>query len=258
MSRIVRIPVDGDKPWFSGYFIVSCLAYPGSIENTKQKRFLDALIFRRESRRCAERSRDKYFNEIFTQDIDEGWERFGRTMSAGLILACQISDIWTDERPTLANLEPYVRELIGWSPDSLGSSYKSRIWRPSWPVIHLAAALILFIYHRPNRAKSFMGRALCGYPELVELLQLQAILWATISHKKIKDRLIKFEFAFAQEETDEESREWQEFFAVINLLSEIEPGARFRVVKDEAGTYKVELLPIELHPVPKHRVRARP
>ena len=142
--------------------------------------------------------------------------------------------------------------LIGWDPDNVNTTYNTKIWKPSWPVIHLAMTLSLSLYHQPNRRNWLIGRTLDSYPALVELLKIQDLLWTTIPYlnRKFKDQLIKFKFAPAQEQiVDEGSRKLQAVFA--STLPFFEGGARVRAVKDETGTYKVELVPIELHSVPK-------
>ena len=254
MPRTVTIPFDGNKPWLSVYFIVSCIAYPQSIKNTKQKRFFDALRFRREARRIPKHLRDMFIKEELKEIIDNGWKSFDRTISAGLILALQVMRIEPGGPATVANLEKYARMLIGWDPDNVNTTYKSKIWKPSWPVIHLAVTINLYLYDQPNRRKWLLGRTLGSYPALVELLKIQDELWVTIPHfdKKFKDQLIKFKFAPAQEQiVDEKSRKWHALFAGLNLMYESEPGDCFRAVKDETGTLQIELVPREVRPVAK-------
>jgi|tagenome__1003787_1003787.scaffolds.fasta_scaffold20893115_1 hypothetical protein len=246
-ARIISVPFCDGEPWMTFYFLVSCLAHPRSTR--KQKQLYDALILRRRFRSISTKlQRDIYVNEQLNKVIAEGWDKALRTMSAGEILKYQILGLTWLGPATLVNLEQYARGCIGLDPYSTGKYYISGVWKPSWPVIHLAAAVSLYGVDPPNRLTGRIGRLSRSYAASVQVLEIADLIRRILPlyHPKFTDdKFTRFQFVPSKEPiVDESSHQWRAIFRAVDLLNrERERGSdcRARIVRDATGSLRVEL-----------------
>jgi hypothetical protein len=179
-AKVLEVPTSNSEPFVSALWVLSYLAYPNPDETPKQEAYFRALEFRWQIQHVDANLMKMFVEKKYLNILTRGGKKIEQRVSAGRIALIQIFRIKRDGQPTLQDQQQHERILLGWSKDATesDSTYKTKVWGPSRPVLHIATALTYV--HAANIKKSLMQvlfdlvydpLALIGLLELAENLR---------------------------------------------------------------------------------------
>jgi hypothetical protein len=151
-TRVIRIPVIKGKPWASACFLASYLAYPEQTsEDDKQRSlFYAALLVWQEVRHMRhldQTLREKFVDgESLFRTFKKGINKIVDCLTAGHSVTYHLFDLKTEDglANTVENLALVQARFLGSRSVNSASTYLTRKWGPSSPVLHLATAFLLY------------------------------------------------------------------------------------------------------------------
>jgi hypothetical protein len=207
-------------PYSAGPTFFAAIAYPDPKDKLERSRFMQAISRHTLEKRIELHSewaqtpqliRPAYFSgpeKLIDACLRRGNKKLKHRLAAAqFILMPHLRAIDTGHlekvggfEPTVNNMAHQILDFMDWHGDS-ASTVKSKIWKPSRPVVHAAAALV--VWHQvlwekwgrnPNVDKQF---ALCILPQYVEeVVQISEEFRAQLSDIKQftirDDETIKF------------------------------------------------------------------
>jgi hypothetical protein len=139
--KVFDVPTSNTEPFLSALYVLSYLAYPESA--SKQKDFFQAMKFQWQIRHADPKLAKAFLEKKYFNTLLRGGTQIVRRVSAGRIALLQIFKISGKVKPTLDVQIPRERILLGWSKEATesNSTYKTKVWGPTRPVLHVATAL---------------------------------------------------------------------------------------------------------------------
>ena len=165
MPRTANLNIPAYDPWEQAAIFFTVLAYPSEEQEAERKRFHKALcrwFILRVARndefwRWNQKVRPAYFlnDEKYSSKIfDKGFIQIQYRLTAAWFVAMpHFNAIRTGKLDRVEGLKPTVTHMLdlarwnlsefGWKPDSAsGSTARTKLWKPTRPVVHAAAALL--------------------------------------------------------------------------------------------------------------------
>jgi hypothetical protein len=173
--QVLEVPTSDTEPFASALWVLSYLAYPKANETSQRDAFLQAMKFQWQISHVDPKLTKRFVEKKFSIQLQRGGRKLTHRASAGRIALLQIFNVNRDGRPGLRDQAQHERILLGWSKDATesDSTYKSKVWGRSRPVLHIATALTYF--HAVNNSyslKQIVAKLVADPLALIGLLEL--------------------------------------------------------------------------------------
>jgi hypothetical protein len=167
--EIVKIRMCAHAPYESAAHFLALLAYPEPGDSVEREKFRGAqcrwaiearMAYDREWGDAHQWIRPRFFSaptNVHAAILKRGRNKLLHRIAATCIIWPQLTKVITSKLPlvegcvpTVENMSILAADLLGWKGDSY-STVKSKIWKPTKPVAHLAAAWVpLLCLDRPE------------------------------------------------------------------------------------------------------------
>ena len=140
----VSIPSSEINPFVRPLALLALLAFPNPDEKKDRLLLLRALLLQVQTRHLDSGILNSFLDRKYFTILSKGSRRLKQRQSAGRIAMFQILNLKREGfSPTLKNQEQMERILLGWDFETVNSdsTYKTKVWGTTRPVLHLAAAL---------------------------------------------------------------------------------------------------------------------
>lgn len=204
-------PLDADAPYVGASMFLAALAYPDVRDSQRRAEFGTALqidaVRRRYKLDPAWAERPQQLHPLLVATDHEKCKKYlakgrkllmQRVICAHFILRPALADHFSDHEIRAFGFKFSVNAMVTQAAHFLGrqsdSTLKTKIWRPSWPVIHATSAFLEWHSNQENYAdQSAQSKLFVQFffsrDELAEVIEISA------THRKMVRQISKFKLA---------------------------------------------------------------